>query len=71
MTYDDDVPCPLCEYDGDCPQCNAPYYCEVCHEPIESGDATRTQLMDLDPGNPEVGPQPNIQTCTVHDRCAR
>lgn len=45
-----------------------PRYCPLCDEVIDHGQA-EFRLCDLDPGDPEVGPQPNVGWFLVHKKC--
>lgn len=65
---DDEPPCP-CEGHPSCPDCNAPTLCHRCGRPVERGACVQV-LVDLDPGDPEVGPQPDIQYVDMHGACA-
>lgn len=43
--------------------------CYRCGEPVMDHQAQAEIVADLDPGNPEVGPQPDVQSVVVHSDC--
>lgn len=75
--------CPNCRsgqaafspYNGElwCPDCGfhsgPPEQCYRCGELID-GDAAEI-VVDLDPGDPEVGPAPDVQHVLIHAECLK
>jgi hypothetical protein len=45
--------------------------CGLCDQVLMWYHHQTAITVDLDPGNPEVGPDPDIQTVGVHNVCAR
>ena len=68
--------CPECGQDiergylheHDCPEDPSPT-CYACARPVDAC-ARALVTVDLDPGNPEVGPQPWVMTVVAHADCA-
>lgn len=54
---------PVCDV---CTESDTCYYCE---KHMDGDEETMTITVDLDPGDPEVGPDPCIQEVTVHKDC--
>lgn len=50
---------------------SGPDLCPLCELPLLVGQPTTVLLLDLDPASAEHGPDPDVQECTVHVRCAR
>jgi hypothetical protein len=48
---------------------DAPACCPLCGEVIDEDHPGVFRLVDLDPCNPEVGPQPDVGEHLVHDEC--
>jgi hypothetical protein len=46
-----------------------PYYCNSCHRELPIGKPIFLKLVDLDPGDPEVGPEPDICNVLVCQAC--
>lgn len=52
----------------DCPEYQGPDICPLCGHDVDGVDGVY-RTVDLDPGDPEVGPDPDIQECLVHVTC--
>jgi hypothetical protein len=46
-----------------------PNPCERCGRDLLMGEETEVVVADLDPGDPDVGPSPDIQEIEVHVGC--
>lgn len=46
-----------------------PEMCHKCEEDIKDGESTKVVTVDLDPGDCEVGPDPDIQDIIIHENC--
>lgn len=55
--------------DPEHPMYDQPEQCTICHGYKIEGEQGSMQTMDLDPGDPEVGPQPDIGDHWVCDKC--
>lgn len=60
-----------CEHSEWCPQSQfeGPNLCWVCNEEITKDQPSEMVTVDDDPGDPEVGPQPDIMDVLVHSKC--
>ncbi len=64
---------------GFCPGCSRdvcicdqqPDSCPLCGHEVEEGTNGVVRTVDLDPGDRESGPRPDIQDCLVHRRCPK
>lgn len=53
----------------DGPEDDTPLQCYRCGGIIQEGEETEVVLVDLDPGDPEVGPDPDVQEVKRHKNC--